>query len=623
MPVREARRLWPGKAKHIQSDQDILNELGDDREEMAEGRAKGGFLGTISSVIKHFKADADNQSGDEQQTLIVEAWVKDYTMERYTEPIIEPVRDPVSGEVVLDPLTDEPKVEVVGEREFEYPKYPGNIRMVTCCNGGKVVLDDAPNPSINPDLERERAMQTFLYDKFPFTMTQSITDTTDPWGISDYEQLDTLQMEVNKSISQYTMIKDKTARVKLINPKTSGVHNSEFDNVPGIINPSNEAVAAGIRYMDPPQMPVDITNALAMYKDLFFLVAGAFDLEQGKEGGNDVIAYKAIAALIERASTMLKGKIRNYSMMIRDRGRMYLSHVMNWYTEDRWISFEEGGNEQSMQINGSDMIAPAKLVVVSGSTMPISKVQEREEALALFQMGAIDLEELLKKIEWPDRKAVITRMELGPIGQFIQRLVQLGLPDIFAQFFQEIASIDDKKFEKALEKGDLPSIPALIKAYIQSGGQLEKPPTPKEEAELQKEVAETQKIYADIALIKEKTRSEQVGQAVSKAGVGFDEEKLRLEKAETIQGIKESIERLAIDVQDLIMTNQIKAKEMKDNKELKEKEIKAKGTESKKTAIAKPKKKAESKIKKKAKTSKKKQQGPYRESGLKSNNKKK
>jgi hypothetical protein len=89
MAVREARRLWPHMAEHIQSDEDILNELGDDREEQAEGRAKGGFLGTVSSVIKHFKADADNQNGDEPQTLIVEAWVKDYTMERTVEPIIE------------------------------------------------------------------------------------------------------------------------------------------------------------------------------------------------------------------------------------------------------------------------------------------------------------------------------------------------------------------------------------------------------------------------------------------------------------------------------------------------------------------------------------------------------
>jgi hypothetical protein len=253
-------------------------------------------------------------------------------------------------------------------------------------------------------------------------------------------------------------------------------------------------------------------------------------------------------------------------------------------------------------------------------------------------MGAIDLEELLKKIEWPDRKAVITRMEMGPIGQFINRLVQLGLPDIFAQYFNEIASIDDKKFEKAVEKGDasiddkkfekavekgdLPSIPALIKAYIESGGQLEKPPTPKEEAELQEIIAKTQKTYADTALIQEKIVSERVQQDVSKAGIGFDEEKLRMEKAETIQGIKESMERLALDVQTLIQEGALKAREIKENTNLKEEEIRAKKTEAKTPASpASGKKKVKPTKKKATKTSKKKVQGPHREVGLKSNNK--
>ena len=68
------------------------------------------------------------------------------------------------------------------------------------------------------------------------------------------------------------------------------------------------------------------------------------------------------------------------------------------------------------------------------------------------------------------------------------------------------------------------------------------------------------------------------------------------------------------------MDSKIKVQEMTDNKDLKEKEIAAKKTESV-IKNNKPTKKA--KIKKTGKTSKKKQQGPYRESGLKSNNKKK
>jgi hypothetical protein len=157
------------------------------------------------------------------------------------------------------------------------------------------------------------------------------------------------------------------------------VDNSEFTNAPGIINPANAMVSDAIKYMDLPNVPfADLSAALSIYKDFFYLVAGTFELEQAQTPGREVIAYKAIATLLERAATMMRGKIRGYSKMIRIRGRMYLSHVMNWYTEERWISYEIEGEEMQSAIRGTEMIIPSKLNVISGSTLPRSKIQERE-----------------------------------------------------------------------------------------------------------------------------------------------------------------------------------------------------------------------------------------------------
>jgi hypothetical protein len=569
MTVRKAKRMWPDMADKIVSD----------------------ILGTISSVIKTFTTDADkNRRDDDAKTLIVECWVKDYTIETVKEEIEIPVIDESSEQPVINPENNQPLTEIAIE-EVTRPKYPGNIRVVTACNAGEVILEDRGNPNINPDIPQEQAMQTYLWDKFPFTLTQSVTDTTDPWGMSDIEQLDTLQMEINKSISQFTMVKDKAARVKLINPKNSGVQNNEFDNIPGIINPSNEMVAQAIRYMEPPKVPVDIVNALSMYKELFFLVAGTFDLDAAQEGGKDVIAYKAIAALIERASTMLKGKLRNYGKMIRERGKMYLSHVMNW--------------------NGQELIAPAKLVVISGSTMPISKIQEREEALALFQMGAIDLEELLKKIEWPDRKQVIARLHAGPIGLFIDRLTKMGLPPQFAQILQEIAQMDDKTFEKMLKAGELPSIPNLIKAYIESGGNFEQQPTVTEQLEHEETKAKITKLYAETNLINAKILTEDTEQEVKRAGMGFDEKKLRLEEAEVINNIQTSIEELKLSIQDLVLSKQLEAEKIKADKE--NAKATAAAAKSKDSTVQKTSKSTTTSKTRKTSSAKKRVQGPHRD----------
>jgi hypothetical protein len=503
--VRQARRLWPEYADQIRPDKEILKELGDDRREIIAGSGKDkGLFTTIAGVIKNLISDAGNEtSKDNQELLVVECWVRDYTM-------------------------------IVDEEGNEKPKYKGFIRCVTVCNGGNLVVSDRDNPSINPLLPEEEARKTYLWDKFPFSMRPSVTDTETAWGMSDYEQLQQLQEEVDKTLSQIGLYKDKASRLKIINPKDSGIDNSQFTTGPGILNPTNAMVSQAIRYMDPPQMPADLWKVLDIYKDFFFLVAGTFDLEQAQSPGRDVIAYKAIAALLEHASTMLRGKIRNYSRLIRERGRMMLSHVMNWYTEERWITYKsENGQDSSKSIKGPDLIVPAKLTVVSGSTMPRSQIQEREEAISLYDKGAIDAEELLKKMDWPDWKNVIHRMQAGPLAHFVDRLRDLGFPDEVLAVFQEIGQLEDRDFDKAVKDGEIPMIDDLLAPILspnegEPGAAGFSSPSPEE--------LEARKVDADIRLVEAKVETEKVKQELELAKIDIEREKLKFERAKVADG---------------------------------------------------------------------------------------
>ena len=518
MSVLEARRRWPDFEGKIQSDDDYLKELGDDRTEISGGAGQvKGYLGTFGGIVKNFFGAAGTASEPMGKVLILEMWVKDYT-------------------------------EELGENDESVPKYPGYIRCITTCNGGKLVLDDRGNPSINPILPPELAMNTYLYDRFPFSLTPSIKDTNCAWAASDYEQLKGLNIEVDKALSQFTLLKDKAARLKIINPGTSGVSNKEFTNSPGILNPSTAFEGDGIKYMKPPEIPADILKSLDLYKDFFFLVSGAFELDQASRPGQNVIAYKAIAALIERAATMQRGKIRNYGKMIRERGRMFVSHVQNWYTEDRWISWDEDGEEKSKAINSKNYLYPVKLTVVSGSTMPRSKIQEREESMELFKGGAIDKQALLKSIEFPDYKGILKRMEAGPMGELFERLMGVGVPEELVQYFSQIAQLDGKEFKASLQKQEIPPFPQVLNQVIQgegAGSPSGAPPNPLENAEVQSKAADAQlkmvqaqKVLAEIALIQEEIKSEQVSQQVKIYGVQFDDEKLRLEFIKTVASIE-------------------------------------------------------------------------------------
>lgn len=571
MSIREAKHRWPDMAEHIRADDEVLKELGDQRREIIGGKQSSpkGYFSTFAGVVKNMLNIKGESGSDNQETLICEVWMKDYSEDQEGNPV-----------------------------------YPGNIRVITACSGGKVVLSDRPNPSINPELGYDQAIRTYLYDKFPFSFTQSVTDTVNIWSQSDFEQLEGLQIEMDKAISQITLYKDRASRLKIINPLDSGVKNEEFTNAPGIINPSSSLVAQGIRYMDPPKAPIDLANTLDLYKDFFFLVAGTFDLESAQQPGRDVIAYKAIAALIERAHVMLKGKIRNYTKMIRERGRMYLSHVMNWYTEDRWISYEDDGEDITAQIRGTDMIVPAKLAVVSGSTMPVSKIQIREEALELFKQGAIDNQELLKRLEWPDRKSVIKRMMQGPLSSFLEKLTDIGAPDYLVQVFGELANMDEKDFEKALKAGEIPPFQALLQEQEPGADPMADAEYNKEMAEAEKTRAEIDEIAAKIALLQEQANTERVEQEVKLNGIIFDQEQIKIKRAELVAEMDNQRHAQRMDKANFMSGAQERADKKEESKG--KQDIERKKVDVAEKAAA---QKAESKG-----------TAPYREKGMKSNN---
>lgn len=519
MCVREAKRKWPELSDKIKSDSSVIRDLGETRRET---RAKDGDHGdtgmmvSIASEVKQILGFSGEQNGeDEDETLVCEVWCKDYTQEE-------------------------------GE-----DKYPGNIRKITICSCGEVVLEDVPNPSINPELSPEEQAVTYLFDKFPFIDAHAKEDTSTFWSPSDFENLEDLNLELNKSISQFKIGKDKAARSKLVNPKTSGVSNDQLTSAPGILNPANSQ--HGISYIEPPPLPPDIMASIDLYKQLFFVMSEAFTSEQTQGPGRDVLAYKAIAALIEQATISLRGKVRSYSKLIRERGRMYISHLMNWYTEDRWVTFDEDGEQKMEAINGRQMLVPVKLSVVSGSTMPVSRVQQREEALALAKMGMLPPEFLFEKLDYSNRKDIVKKIESGPIGMVMEKLSAVFPPNVM-KYLDQIARMDPKDFKKAREQGHIQPIPLANQQpqgpdpVQQQGIQLEfgekQASIGKQQAETQRVAAEAQKVMAEIELVKQQIVTEQVKQQVSMKGISFDEQKLIMERAKVVKEL-EAQDRMA------------------------------------------------------------------------------
>lgn len=541
MSVREAWRKWPAMKEKITPDNEWMQDLGRERRETQGGQAQkaSGWKSTISGVTYLIDQIARKmgKGADSDELLVVSCYVKDYTS---AAQMREKPRKDQNGNIAT---IEKDRMEPNGEVEN---KYPDKIRYVVTCNGGKVVLEDRTNPCINWDLPVEKVSKTYLFGRFPFTVTPSITDPSNPWGSTDFEQGSPMQIELNKTISQYGVWKDFTlTRQKIINPQNSGVDDSELSNYPGIIRPMNAEVGKGIRFLEQPPAPAEILKGVELYKDFFMLVMGTWDFDRAQsQGGGDRLAYKTLQALIEIASMMAQGKIRNYSKMDREWGRMFVSHVQNWYInrEDVYTTIKTAdGKETAVEIYGPDLILPVKLSVVSGSTMPISRVQQREEAIALFEKGAIPNKELLKKLDYSGWEEIIKEMQEGPLSDLIQKMSQVGVPPIIIQFMQMIQKMDPKQFEKALKDGKMPTFQQIMSGEpIQKEEEVQPTGDPPElvAAKVAKEKAGAAKEIAEAELIKEKITSEKVLQQVKLTGIEFDREKLNLESAKTVNEIR-------------------------------------------------------------------------------------
>jgi hypothetical protein len=242
---------------------------------------------------------------------------------------------------------------------------------------------------------------------------------------------------------------------------------------------------------------------------------------------------------------MKKGKIRAYSRLIRERGRMYVSMVQNFYTEERYVSYKDkNGEDVTKPYVGSSLIIPARLSVVTGSTLPVSRVQLREEATGLFKLAAIDQEELLDRLEWPNKNDIIQRRQQGLYGQLFEKLGALGMPPELIRLFEEIAKLDDKTFQKEAKSGELPRIDTILENIGQA---MQGQPAPDPEAELRNadlavKTAQALKLSAEKELIVEKIATERINQMVSIAGVKYDAEELKIRRAEMVAKVQQELD---------------------------------------------------------------------------------
>jgi len=433
-----------------------LGYLGEDRKEM---KPKASAYTASPSYYTANDYSVQSQSAysksPHNRALVIECWIRDYTMESIevdagTEEVWH---EPLTGEPLDMPITM-PKTKMVSRL-----KYPGGIRRITITNSGNLVLSDVPNPSVNSGHSRAVQEKSYGCWRFPYYFAPSYEDDQSIWGFSNIEQTADLIFKMDEIYSKAIRYIELKTMPILILPMDCGIDTSEITNEPGLIlEPVNTSASQGIRYLEAPNVPADL---MGFFRDLAAQMDRIHSIEEIDRGGapGRVESASAIAMLQEKNSILLKHKIRNIDGLVREHGKWAISYYQNFH----YIREPLEVNDQTIFFEGT-MLAGRQFsyIVDASSTVHKTEFQERQDAKELFGIGAIDLEGLLKTLDVPNWRELLSRMKQNQIMGALSALVEN----------EELAPEDAERIQQIIQGGE-----AQMQANMRpsSGGQAPAP----------------------------------------------------------------------------------------------------------------------------------------------------
>lgn len=274
--------------------------------------------------------------------------------------------------------------------------------------------------------------------RFPFARVQNYVNARQFWGISEIEQLESPQKIFNKLVSFSLDVLTLMGNPVWLIPSSSGIDTDNMFNQPGLMV-EYDGDTPPVR-QEGVQLQPYVLQLIDKVKLWFDDVSGSNDVSRGARP-EGITAASAIQSLQEAAQIRIRQKSRNLDSCLQNLGQLYQSRVFQFYTAPRvfrltnqdgsrrffkfhveqtddgqklarYRPYNEGedgqlyeGEEKVMPVNGM-----LDLKVNTGTSLSFAKEANKQEALALFDRGIIDDEEVLRRYDYPNWEAVLQRV---------------------------------------------------------------------------------------------------------------------------------------------------------------------------------------------------------------------
>lgn len=272
------------------------------------------------------------------------------------------------------------------------------------------------------------------------------------WGTGEVQHVESLQYEINRRRGMILDILRHASMPMIVVDPAAGVDPDSIKARPGLVIPAEGGPAA----VGSLSLPMDLAGLFGVCdrdKQDFNDILGNVDIVQGK-APQGIEAGIALEMLSESANTRLRLKVRLMEASLRRAGLILLKTVQKHYTGERVFrivgsEMSETGQPQAPEFfnintpagvgmnpetqepvptydetsNHIPEDAEFDIRIGAGSTLPVSKTAKFQQAITLFDRGALDVPELLKSANWPRWEQVWARIQMA---QQQQMMMQAG-----------------------------------------------------------------------------------------------------------------------------------------------------------------------------------------------------
>lgn len=281
-------------------------------------------------------------------------------------------------------------------------------------------------------------------------------------GVGEVEEIEMLQDHADAlDMRIYKNIKQIVSRQKILNP-ASGINKNDIDDTPSRVYLCTGRPQDAMMWDNPPPLPADVYMYRERIEDRIQIVSGIFDVTQGKKPSG-IQAAKAISALQQAAQARIEEKTQSLLEAISAVAELVLQVQLQMYGDERIIRLESGesikivGDYPDAIKNGgvidpmtgepmetaedADADAQAALAkaewktqnevdlvlsdinfnydirVTTHSALPEDRGERAQLYFDMFRVGAIDRKALLEGLDFPNRTAILERLDQQVTGK--------------------------------------------------------------------------------------------------------------------------------------------------------------------------------------------------------------